>query len=381
MSIHQYQRVIKDFPYVAADDADLRSYSGFLHSRGVAYRVRVSASGEVRGDVALRTALAAAPPAAQRRVAAATDGHAALVELRDAIERAQESNLASGTAGAGVELPPAAFYEGLLAEVGELGWENVAGMDETMRNVQLRARDDAGREHVVSIELPLDYPTAAPKAVASLPEQFRLAGWSRGTSTLSSVLTQFRAAVARFQALFDALDDIDANCWVLEPERPLRSDVYRRIAIGRHSSLRVELDARAPTRAVPECRFLGSEAAVGPLRARLNENMSAWVPTGDVLPRVNLEAVLALSLPPPPAKLAEGETQDTGLECGICYAYRLEDRVPEVACDRIECARPYHRVCLVEWLKALPDTRQSFETLFGACPYCEKHISVSAADS
>jgi E3 ubiquitin-protein ligase FANCL len=379
MSIQLHQRVVRDFPHVAADDADLRSYSGFLHSCGAMYRVRVSAAGDVRGDAALRAALAAAPPAARRRVAAAADPHAALVELRDAVERAEEGRGRGGRGG--VHLPPAAFYEGLLRELGELGWENVAGMDEAMRSVQLRARDGGGREHVVSVALPLDYPASAPAVAASLPEQFRLAAWSRGASSLSSVLAHFRDAVARFQQVFDALDDIDAHCWVLEPERPLRSDVYRRIAIGMHSSLRVELDARAPTRAIPECRFLGSEAAVGPLRARLNENMSAWATGGDVLPRENLEAVLGLALPPPPAKLAGGESQDLGLECGICYAYRLEDRVPEVACDRVECTRPYHRACLVEWLKALPDTRQSFETLFGACPYCEHHISVSAAES
>lgn len=385
MSITHFQRVIEDFPQVAADNADLSSFSGFLHTRGMMFRVRVSATGDVRGDEALHAVLSNATPAALRRVAAAADPHSALVELRDAVERVQEA-VASGIVSttdvrAAQELPPASFYESLLAELGEVGWENVAGIDESMRNVQLRARDEAGRFHVLSVALPLEYPTAAPKVTASLPEEFSVTSWSRGSSGLSNVLVQFRVAVARYQSLFDALDDIDANCWVLEPERPLRSELYRRIAIGKHSSLRIELDARAPTRAVPECRFLGSEAAVGPLRAKLNENMSAWVPSGDVMPRLNLEAVLGLSLPPPLTKAGDGETQDTGLECGICYAYRLEDRVPEVACDRIECARPYHRACLVEWLKALPNTRKSFDTLFGTCPYCEHHISVSEAVS
>lgn len=386
MSIPHFQRVISDFPQVAADDADLSSFSGFLHTRGMIYRVRVSAAGDVRGDEALRAVLSHATPAALRRVAAATDPHSALIELRAAVERVQEAvssgTIATGDMRAPVELPSASFYEGLLAELGEVGWENVSGMDESMRNLQLRTRDEGRRFHILSVTLPLDYPAASPRVSASLPDEFRVTSWSRGQSCISSVLSLFRVTVARYQSLFDALDDIDANCWVLEPERPLRSDVYRRIAIGKHSSLRIELDSRAPTRAVPECRFLGSEAAVGPLRSKLNENMSAWVPSGEVMPRLNLEAVLGLSLPPPPAKAGEGEeAQDTGLDCGICYAYRLRDRVPEVACDRVECARPYHQACLVEWLNALPNTRQSFDTLFGTCPYCEHDISVSAAVS
>jgi E3 ubiquitin-protein ligase FANCL len=382
MSTSLHQRVVRDFPHVAADDADLLGFSGFLHCRNATYRVRVTPSGGVCGDAALRAVLDAAPPAARRRIAAAPDAHAKLVELRDVVERAEEgAGGGSRGAGAGVDLPPAAFYESLLQELGAIGWEHVAGMDEAMRSVQLRVLDGGSREHTVSVTLPLDYPSAAPCVAGALPEQFRLTSWRRGSSTLSTVLAQFSDAVARFQCLFDALDDIDGNCWVLEPERPLRSDVYRRIAIGKHSSLRIELDPRAPTRAVPECRFLGSEAAVGPLRALLNENMRAWVTSGHVSPRANLEAVLGVTLPPRPAQLAGGLLEDMGLECGICYAYRLEDRVPEVACDRVECARPYHRGCLVEWLRALPDTRQSFDTLFGTCPYCEHHISVSAADT
>jgi hypothetical protein len=34
------------------------------------------------------------------------------------------------------------------------------------------------------------------------------------------------------------------------------------------------------------------------------------------------------------------------------------------------------QACLVEWLRVLPSTRQSFGTLFGVCPYCSTQIVV-----
>lgn len=389
-----HSRVTRDFPHVTADSASLSSYSGFLHAGGSCFRVRVGGCGSLAaaGDEALRQILCNATPAARRRVAVAPDAHAALLELRAVIEHAVglDASIAGASRGTHMAaLPSASFYEGLLSEISVVGWECVAHMDETLRELALRIHDGGRREHVLSLKLPLSYPLDQPTTMASLPEQFVLSQWQRGSSGLADILQSFREAVDRFQPLFDALDDLDSKAWILEPERPLRSDVYRRIALGRHASLRIALDPRAPTRAVPECRFLGAESVVAPLRAKLNERMGMWDASGKVLPRANLECVLDLTLPPPLAienaeqrdgsalVVASSQQDDMAMECGICYSYRLDDRVPEVACDRAECARPYHRTCLVEWLKALPDTKQSFETLFGACPYCEHHISVS----
>ena len=50
--------------------------------------------------------------------------------------------------------------------------------------------------------------------------------------------------------------------------------------------------------------------------------------------------------------------------------------VPAHSCDNEACGRPYHAECLAEWLRADPSTQQSFNTLFGACPYCAAPITV-----
>ena len=46
------------------------------------------------------------------------------------------------------------------------------------------------------------------------------------------------------------------------------------------------------------------------------------------------------------------------------------------SCDA--CSKPFHQSCLSEWLRALPTTQQSFNRLFGECPYCSASIAVNA---
>jgi hypothetical protein len=62
-------------------------------------------------------------------------------------------------------------------------------------------------------------------------------------------------------------------------------------------------------------------------------------------------------------------------ECGICYTFKLNDELPDKVCEEPRCGRGFHPSCLAEWLHALPETRHSFGTLFGECPYCGTAIS------
>jgi E3 ubiquitin-protein ligase FANCL len=169
--------------------------------------------------------------------------------------------------------------------------------------------------------------------------------------------------------LWDILDDIDQNTWVLEPERPTYSTTTRRVALGNHCSLQITVDVNRP-RSVPECRFLGADSVVMQLREQLNKNLHKWNSTLTV--RNNLELILQISFPSPKTTKKE----DFSMECAICYAYRLENDIPDRVCDNNKCSKAFHRVCLYEWLRAIPTTRQSFDTMFGACPYCSTPISV-----
>ena len=50
--------------------------------------------------------------------------------------------------------------------------------------------------------------------------------------------------------VLNALHDIDAHAWVVEPENPSFDSLYRRIALERRCSLTLSLDCRRP-QAVP----------------------------------------------------------------------------------------------------------------------------------
>lgn len=367
LSLHQ--KILRDFPHLTPSAASLSSYTGFLRTLNGTYRLSVTSLNIVSGDAALRSILTRIPAPTRRRITQAPDTHALLIELRDAIERAAPTAQKQASS-----LPPASFYERLLADIASLGWSFITSMSPCMTSLSLTTADPAKRPHTLTLSLPPTYPRAAPTPQTTLPTAFALP-WG-ASSTLSSALAAFQEALLPFQSLFDALDDLDAHCTILEPEHPLRSHLHRRIALSAATSLLLTLSPTTPLRTVPDTRFLGPASLTNPLRTLLNANMSMWDTSGTVLPRANIEKVLGIALPKPQA----GNAEESGGECGICYAYRIEDRVPDVACDRAECARPYHRECIVEWLKALPDTRQSFDTLFGKCPYCEEGISVAVGE-
>ena len=201
-------------------------------------------------------------------------------------------------------------------------------------------------------------------------------------SRLKDVVSQYSSAIASYSDVWSELDQIDRETWVIEPEAPTYAILHRRLALGPRSSVQVTLDpSPGCARAVPEIRFFGSEAAVAPVRASLNRELHTWSLDRSVV--ANLGEVLGVSLPSADdARAAKdnaqtGESGDSGqtAPCAICYSYTLDDEIPAVICDNVHCARPYHSACLLEWLRALPESRTSFDTVFGACPYCSEAIS------
>jgi E3 ubiquitin-protein ligase FANCL len=156
----------------------------------------------------------------------------------------------------------------------------------------------------------------------------------------------------------------------------------RRIALGNHCSLQITIDPLRP-KAVPETRFLGSDTVIVPLREKFNKNLHQWSNSAGL--RANLENVLGVTFPSPKTSKKE----DFSMECAvsslifhlrlpnkICYAYRLENAIPDRVCDNLKCGKAFHRLCLFEWLRAIPSSRQSFDTIFGTCPYCSNPITV-----
>ena len=361
----------------------------FCTATGDTYAVHITAD-SLDACPALGLKIAGHEEAIEQRLRRAGSDHQAFLSELSELLTSQPSVAAASSSQQ--PLPPVAYYERIVAELDAVGWGSLAGVNPTLDELQLRVDDAAGRGHVLGLALPPDYPRSPPRVTtAALPgtAPFELA-WpssdasssdassaTSGAASLAGALSQFRAALARHQLLWDMLDDLDAHAWVLEPKNPARDCVSRRVALGDHCSLQLELHVGAPA-SLPELQFYGADRVIAPLRQALNANLARWQPERSV--RLNLAAVLGKELPAP-AQAAGGvggaAAEEYATECAICYLYELDGAVPECACD--SCSKPFHKACLSEWLRGLPTTQQSFNRLFGECPYCGTSIAVEAS--
>uniref|UniRef100_UPI003AAA6045 E3 ubiquitin-protein ligase FANCL isoform X1 n=1 Tax=Centroberyx gerrardi TaxID=166262 RepID=UPI003AAA6045 len=267
-------------------------------------------------------------------------------------------------------IPPPQYYSQLISEMEALGWDKLLFIDTEFRTLRLKADDSSGRQHILTVKLKSKHPAEAPECSADLPVPLTIT-WTP-QSTLDQLHGQFLLVLESVAEFWAVLDEIDSKTWILEPEKPSRADTMRRIAIGSNVSIKVEVDPRHP-KMLPECCLLGAEHAVTPLRNKLNGNMHLWNPDSSVLH--NLRDVLEIEFPSP----ATHEKSSFSVECGICYSYRLEAAIPDQVCNDPRCGQPFHQACLYEWLRALPSSRQSFNIIFGECPYCSKPITVKMA--
>uniref|UniRef100_A0A0E0GT62 FANCL C-terminal domain-containing protein n=1 Tax=Oryza nivara TaxID=4536 RepID=A0A0E0GT62_ORYNI len=242
---------------------------------------------------------------------------------------------------------PAAFYSAVFAQIEEVGWERlVSGKgDGGVSCLVFRILDDQGRNHLLEITLPMNYPSSPPCLVADVPYLPELQ-WSKG-SRLKDVVCQFQESyellihvqphLKILQDYWSIMDDIDKVLWVVDPTKPTFAMSHRRIALDK----------------------------------KFHENLST---------------VLDFALPPPPSVNIEDDEQ---VDCGICYAKHLpiDDELgthsggtTDYTCENPSCSRAFHSVCLRDWLRAITTTRQSFDVLFGNCPYCSDPVAVKITD-
>ncbi|KJE91614.1 fanconi anemia [Capsaspora owczarzaki ATCC 30864] len=355
----------------------LSAYSGIVSIKGREFRLRLELSASTRladavveGCPALVQLLSGCEDVVAQRIKQSVDLNAFSFELRDLLERLVDAADRPAATGYVLQqgLRSSEFYTRVIEELDAVGWHNVSLEDDTLSNIRFTARDDRQREHSLIVQPHPQHPAVPPTCVAALPEPFRILRWN-SASSLSNVFQQFQQALQRFQQLWDDLDEIDANTWVLEPERPTRDCCHRRMALEHNSSVQILVNPKA-VRAVPECRFLGADSIVNPLRDAMNDNISQWDETKPLL--ANLGIVLNVQFPSP----ATVSREEVTVACGICYSYDLGDSVPDKVCDGPKCRQPFHQACLIEWLRGLPSFQQSFNTIFGECPNCSKPMAI-----
>ena len=270
--------------------------------------------------------------------------------------------------------------------------DNLVILAEDLSSMEYTSRDCLSREHVMSIRISPDYPLVPPKVFTRLPIDFFATpevfhhqgegGSARGL--LQHMFAQFDKVVQEdLEPFWRAMDAIDKRAWVLEPD-PLRPDLsctHRRILLEKHVSMLVTvspLDARV----APQISFLGAKSFLVDLEERASRYI--FDETRDIVD--NLEGMVGKKLPTRNASCSaetKNEEHRAGM-CGICYSYEIstasnKKSIPEVSCENKKCGYLFHVECLVEWLQSDQSSRQTFNTLFGSCPYCSDPIICKTA--
>ena len=250
-----------------------------------------------------------------------------------------------------------------------MGWDRLVGVEDCCKpQAEFSLKDAAQRVHSVRVRFGSEYPNVAPVVDVDLPGPVQTQWGSHGT-TLSSLLGEVEASLSAFQPFWAAMDDLDANTIVIEPKQPTRSATNRRIALGNQASLQIWLDPREPHRE-PEVRCFGGNKVVGPLNEAWAQDGPRW--SQSETPSQNLERVLGIELPRPEQRQASSNINE---DCGICYAPCEDTADQAIKCEDARCVQKFHHSCLLGWLRGLPSTRHSFDTLLGECPYCSGDIS------
>ncbi|KAL3525560.1 hypothetical protein ACH5RR_013932 [Cinchona calisaya] len=268
------------------------------------------------------------------------------------------------------------FYRRIYSEVEDVGWEHLVRMGEDLTFLSFRVIDEKGRVHILEITLDTTYPKSPPSISADVPRIFNL-DWSRN-SKLKDVVAQFQRHVDKLQDFWSTLDDIDRSFWVVDPKDPPFAMSYRQINIGNDCNITLSINPNDP-RSLPECRFLGSDSKVNLLTRKWKINCKRWLKDRSF--SENLISILDIKLPEPP----DVRKDDQQAECGVCYAQYLpiDDELgsksgsaTDYTCENNNCSRAFHSVCLGDWLRSITTTRQSFDVLFGNCPYCSNPVAV-----
>ncbi|CAD6214361.1 unnamed protein product [Miscanthus lutarioriparius] len=208
--------------------------------------------------------------------------------------------------------------------------------------------------------------------------------WSK-SSRLKDVLCQFQAHLKILQEFWSTMDEIDKVLWIVDPTKPSYAMSHRHISLGDNCYILLHVDARKPN-SLPECRFLGTDGKLDQLIINWRKNRKKW----DAKKKFheNLAAVLDFALPAPPS-VTGNVKDDEQADCGICYAKHLpvDDELgahsgcaTDYTCENPSCSRAFHSVCLRDWLRSITSTRQSFDVLFGNCPYCSDPVAVKITD-
>ncbi|XP_020299830.1 E3 ubiquitin-protein ligase FANCL isoform X3 [Pseudomyrmex gracilis] len=210
------------------------------------------------------------------------------------------------------------------------------------------------------------------KVVSSdLPDIPAFQAFENNITNLSVAMTKFIWQVELLEKAWKQLNEIDKNCWVVDPIKPTKNHMYRRIHLSQSISVTITINPLNPT-ALPEIKFLGSDNEVKKQTDNVSHNIHNWNENCSILE--NLMMLLDMQEFPAQQEISlKDEKAIIGShECGICFS---ADELPDKICNNEKCMKHFHSTCLSKWLQTNAGNHVVFGTIHGKCPHCKENIS------
>lgn len=259
----------------------------------------------------------------------------------------------------------------VLKELESLGRENVVNFDHEQMTVTLATKDSRGETHEINVQFHSDYPvTGITVKKIDLPKE--AISSLEGSSSFKPLYDSFTEAVEGLVPFWEAAEELERECWVIDPETPSRKDTYRRIFLTTDLSVSVMFDALRMNE-MPEIIFFGCVSAVEQRRSEFMSKLETqgWNFESSVV--FNLKRLLDVDTFP--RKPSPTENVQDPLECLICASNGIEEGAPaQKWCNNEKCPSVYHRSCLYRWFDGLQTAKQYWDYICGPCPYCKAKV-------
>ena len=125
---------------------------------------------------------------------------------------------------------PFSFYNTLLTDLEDYGWEHVQNLTDWLQNVTIAVADPSGRSQDIEISFPGTYPEGVPACHLALPEDY-IFQWNQ-TNTLRDIHNAVVKVLEKYNDVWTVLEDLDKHCLILDPSKPTFGHKYRRIFLG-----------------------------------------------------------------------------------------------------------------------------------------------------
>ncbi|XP_076278688.1 E3 ubiquitin-protein ligase Fancl [Lasioglossum baleicum] len=211
---------------------------------------------------------------------------------------------------------------------------------------------------------------------SDLPEIPGFGPFEKNVSTLNIARSKFKVQVEMLKTAWLNLQQIDKQCWVLDPLQPKPYHLYRRVFLTPSLSMFVRINPLNPMD-LPEIKFMGSETEVELQNDLISKNVHNWNPKHHIIDNL----MMLLNIAEFPKEEVNECVEDenaivTDKECCICYCMVSDNELlPDKICNNEKCRRHFHTSCLLKWLQAVAGNHIIFDHIHGNCPHCEESIS------